>query len=222
MSGSVSGVTGTTGAGAAAMPSGLTPEGIMAYCEMQLGSFDQEIKGKMDHQTQMRGAQTVLTSLKAAMTFDRLEPGDTAKKEAILRDMKKAYDALPANDPGRSELNKLFQRFASTACNSDFPVHQNLSDITDHDLTGLASLPEATGPNGVPIPGHSNFVDGNEMRDMGAVVDSTLSNIAKGGEMAMIEIQSAVSRRQQAVQFATNMMSKYNEGIQSVVSNLGK
>jgi hypothetical protein len=200
-----------------APPGSLTPEGILAYCAMQLGSLDEEIKGKMVAQQAGRTAAGALTAVKSRLATGSLEGNaDPALKREVLRDLKKAYDALPPNDPQRREVEHIFQKFATTACTNDQKCGVSLATLDEGQLEQLATAAD------VDHDAASNYVDTEELKDLTTMIDGVLGGISKSAEIAMIEIQSAVSRRQQAVQFATNILSKYNDGLQSVVANLGK
>jgi hypothetical protein len=67
-----------------------------------------------------------------------------------------------------------------------------------------------------------NKVVESEMKELCSKVDGIMNDISKGAELEMINLQSQVSQRQMAVQMATSMLNKFNEGLMSVAGNIGK
>jgi hypothetical protein len=53
-------------------------------------------------------------------------------------------------------------------------------------------------------------------------IGSILSEVTGNAEINMIHLQSIMSQRQTAVQLTTGMLAKYDEGIKSVIANIGR
>jgi uncharacterized protein (DUF2235 family) len=201
-----------------AMPTGagLSADTIMLYCASQLKGLDDDIDSRMKTQQQHRDVQRDLNDLKARLTADHIDGNDTATRAAVLTDLKSAYDKLDPSDPARQQLENLFQSFSKTACGNDHPVGCTLATLDAGKLKSLAEAPDHAAPS------DSNAVSKDEMTQMCTSVDGIINDISKGAELEMINLQSIVSQRQMAVQIATSMLSKFNEGVQSVVANVGK
>jgi len=53
-------------------------------------------------------------------------------------------------------------------------------------------------------------------------IRSMLDEVSGNAEINMIHLQSIMSQRQTAVQLTTGMLAKYDEGIKSVIGNIGR
>ena len=53
-------------------------------------------------------------------------------------------------------------------------------------------------------------------------IGSLLAEVSGNAEINMIHLQSIMSQRQTAVQLTTGMLAKYDEGIKSVIGNIGR
>ncbi len=53
-------------------------------------------------------------------------------------------------------------------------------------------------------------------------VHSMIDDVSGSAEINMIQLQSIMSQRQTAVQLTTSMLAKFDEGVKSVVSNIGR
>jgi hypothetical protein len=130
--------------------------------------------------------------------------------------MKEAFDSLPPNDPRREKLNDTFHRFMDTVTfnnQSDRRVTEggnyHLSTLTDEQIGNIAS-------NGT----QGNETDDDEMKRFAADIDPMLSDISKGAELEMIDLQSKISQRQMAIQMTTQMVSKMSEMQMAIISQI--
>ena len=53
-------------------------------------------------------------------------------------------------------------------------------------------------------------------------VQSMIENVSGNAEINMIQLQTIMSQRQTAVQLTTSMLSKFDEGTKSILSNIGR
>lgn len=195
---------------------GLTPDAVMLYCAAQLNHLDDSIQQQMAQQQAARGAQDKLGKLKALLAGD-VPANATDEKKQIIQAMKEAYDSLPPNDPGREQLNGVFKDFIKTASfadsGADLAATGDKYNLATLDGTKLNELAQAS-------PVDAAFVADSEMKVFAGKVDPILNDVGKGAELEMINLQSMVSQRQMAVQIATQLISKLNETISTVTSNL--
>ena len=205
---------------------GLTPDAVMLYCAAQLNHLDADIQQHMAQQQVARDQQDKLGKLKALLAGD-IPDGDAGAvpKQQIMQAMKDAYDSLVKTDPaGADQLNQAFHEFITTATFNDHGEIRdaardasgqpyNLGNLTGDKITWLANQPT------VAALGKNTVIDA-EMKKLAARVDPVLSDVGKGADLEMINLQSMVSQRQMAVQIATQMISKMNETISAVTSNL--
>jgi len=90
------------------------------------------------------------------------------------------------------------------------------SAIAHHDPADTGKRPIDCPKDG---PNPYDFTD----KEKQGLVDSSknlINSAGEGKELDMINLQSIVSQREMVVQMATNMMSKMNEGTNTIVNNL--
>jgi hypothetical protein len=218
----MSGVGGVSNAGpitsgAPIQGGGLTPDAVMTYCASQLNHLDEGIKKHMAQQEIARDQQNKLGKLKAIMAGAQNADAVDMKVQ-IMSAMKEAYDSLPANDPGRDQLNKTFHEYITSACFADKGDARratgdtyNLFNLDAQKIGALANMDIHNGDNGISA---------DEMKRYAGMVDPVLSDVGKGAELEMINLQSLVSQRQMAVQISTQMLSKMNETYMSIVNGI--
>lgn len=209
----VSGLAGVGGGG-------LTPDSVMLYCAAQLNHLDADIQQHMAQQQVARDQQDKLGRLKALMSGSIPEgPAGVEQKKQIMQAMKDAYDSLAKTDPGGADqVNQLFHDFITTGSfNDSGPARMaagdgnNLFCLTDTAKDVLANAPSV---------GDMNSISVDEMKNLAAKVDPVLSDVGKGAELEMINLQSMVSQRQMAVQITTQMISKMNETNLSIIQGM--
>lgn len=209
----VSGLAGVAGGG-------LTPDSVMLYCAAQLNHLDGDIQNHMAQQQVARDQQDKLGRLKALMSGSIPEgPAGAAQRGQILDAMKAAYDSLAKTDPGGADqLNQLFHDFITTGSFSDSGDLRiaagdgnNLFCLTQSARDVLANRPSIE---------DKNSISADEMKNLAAKVDPILSDVGKGAELEMINLQSMVSQRQMAVQITTQMISKMNETNLSIIQGM--
>ena len=97
--------------------------------------------------------------------------------------------------------------------------------VTSGTMGNLASLLAHCGRGQDVVLGdeatkqEQNVVFGDLFNDS-AKLKSISDELDAGSELNMIEVQSLMSQRQTAIQMTTNLMSKYDQGVQTVVNNL--
>lgn len=195
---------------------GLTTDEVMLYCASQLTQLDNGIKQHMAQQQVARTQADKLGKLKGILSSGQIGAGDSSRKKEVVQAMKEAYDSLDPHDPRRDKLNDMFCRFMDTATYNDqsanrvaAPEHYNLLTLDDAQMNAIAS----NGNNG-------NEVIPDEMKGFASEIEPMLSDISKGAELDMIDLQAKISQRQMAVQMATQMISKINETMMSIVQKI--
>lgn len=209
----INGVSGVGNVGQPTMVTGgsLSAESLLLYCSVQLNAMDTQLKAEMARQNQARSSQQVLNQVKNAIGIKSIGTNDYDRKVQILTAMRDAYQRLPPDDPARQTLQAAFETFANTACLNDSGAAAGLK-LGDPNLNihRLASLADACGRNNV---------DTDEMKGIQGMIDEAITDISKGAELQMINLQSLVSQRQMAIQLTTSLMTKFNDGLQAIVSS---
>ncbi len=209
-----SGASGAAAIGAA----GLTPEGMMLYCQSQLGFIDDGIQQQMAQQQAMHTTVGHLTDLKVALGKSLMDNNDGAAKAAAVGAFKTAYDALAPDDTaGREKLNATFQDFVTDAyCIDDHAAggHYNLANLSAADVHNLDAAAAASADK--------NKVSGDDLKRYSTAVDGVSTELTNGAELQMIKLQGAVSQRQMVIQLTTQIISKMNDSFMAIASQIGK
>lgn len=216
----ISGIPSFGGPSVAAPISGgqLTPDGMMLYCASQLRFLDEGIQQHMAQQQQAHTVATRLNDLKAALGKSLMSDNDGAVKAQAVAAFQAAYASLPPGDTEmRDKLNATFQDFVADAyCIDDHAAagHYNLATLSQGDVDALNNAAAASGP--------LNKVSGDDLKRYSTDVDGLSTDLGKGAELDMINLQSLVSQRQMAIQLTTQIVSKLNEAASTVVNQIGK
>jgi hypothetical protein len=167
-------------------PSGLTGDSLLLYCQTQLGSYDESVKGFLNEQklniARKKGLSDIETTLKKYF-----EHADQAATDDINRSFNSAMNALPAGDPVRAAIQAKANEY-NTHSGNDQQIY-----YTKEQLTAFAGD-----------------------------IQSMLDNVNGNAEINMIQLQQVMSQRQTAVQLTTSLLAKFDEGMKSVVGNIGR
>jgi hypothetical protein len=108
------------------------------------------------------------------------------------------------------------------------PVQQEWHDFNETFWNAIVSL-----PSGDPVrtqlqakwdelyPRGGQFTK-EEWKAITGDIHSMVEEVSGNAEINMIHLQSIMSQRQTAVQLTTGMLAKYDEGIKSVIGNIGR
>ena len=208
-------------AGAQAAGSGdatqLTTEGLLLYCQTQLGSLDGEIKSMMDEQIRNIDRKNALSTVENAMK--KYQP---PKSEAEIREVERAFneaiESLPAGDPTRRDLeaarDKTMAAFEEEASKSlKIPVPG--SGATMFGI-GTVTIDRETVNRALGLPVMSKEQWGSYVSE----VTRLKENVGANAEINMIQLQSAIAKRQTAIQLTTNMMSKLDQAPAMIAQNV--
>ncbi len=181
----------------------LTAEGLLLYCQAQLNNLDREIHVLLSAQQGDVDQKDVLSKLQG--TLNGYAPPASEKDinecEAAYN---KAIDALPDGEI-RNDLIK--QR------------DKAIGELKELAAKARADLEEKEGR---PVNPSEVKVEVNSMTWEATTgeVGRLGERISGDAELRMIKLQSFVSKRQSAIQLTTNLMSKFNQGLDSVVKNM--
>ena len=194
-------------------PWSLTPESLLSYCAAQLRNMDGDIAARMRGQQSSRAAQNKLNEIREFLknydTGAGIGADDELAPPKVLQGLKDAYDLLPEGSPQREEIESLFNRFRNTCCMNGASESVSLKHYT---AAQIAADGKRQGAN--------NNADQKEIQSFLSSLTDISGSITKNTELDMINLQSLISQRGMAIQLTTNMMSKLNESLFSVVANL--
>ena len=217
---SVGNVSNFGGPSAAAPISGgqLTPDGMMLYCASQMRFLDEGIQAHMTKQNLAHTIANKLNDLKTELGKSSMGWNDANAKSRVVDAFEAAFAAIPPGDTAmRDKLNDAFHEFCTDAYGEDNHAignAYNLGYLGPDQRTDLNA--KATANNA------GNGVIGDDLKRYSAAIDALSTDLGKGAELDMINLQSLVSQRQMAVQLTTQIISKINDGYMAIAGQIGK
>lgn len=207
---SVNGINSTNGAtGAQVNASTLTPDALLAYCSASLNGIDDQIKSRMSDQ------QASVEQQKAA-------------GEAISH-LQTVTDGVKAGIPDEQAARTMAEGLITQYINTDDPALKKTLGEAYVKVTGKTmdfenGSPKVYAPGTLPLDkGNVKELSADQWNQMFvAPAKQEQDNMAKGSDIAMVEIQSLVSKRQLCIQLTTQMMQAANDGTKGVVGNIGR
>jgi hypothetical protein len=220
----VSGVGSTSGAGYVSGggidASGMSPDGILAYCEFQLNGLgnqtDQLIQQQETQLSQQQAIESVQTTLES---FGTNGPSSASQMQTCVAAFQQAIKNLPPNDPVAAQLSNQM----ATMVKQYGYVAPGLTDSQQQQL----NLDEANPLENVamefvdPAQDAATLTDiqangqlSTKPSDNGGMWQSTTddlgnlaSNIKANANIQMLSLQNLTSQMQQAVEQSTQLMS---------------
>lgn len=200
----------------------LTGEALLFYCQTQLNGIDNEITAFMERQKLSVDKKKILNEL-----VDVMGQNAPPKTKEAFKAIGEALDAaleqlkalkLPPNDPSVAGLTSLGVSLCKHYADGDYAGTSGAAAFTKWEQAGPGSanpknkFADMTGlfeGNADPEP-YQGFL--GEAKNL-------VADISANAELNMIEIQSAVSKRQTVVQLTTNMMAKIDGSLAGIVAN---
>ncbi len=206
-------VAGAQAAGPGDATAHLTAEGLLLYCQTQLGSLDGEIKSMMDEQIRNIDRKNALSMVENAMK--KYQP---PKTEAEIREVEKAFndaiESLPEGDPTRRDLeiarDNTMQALEPRQSDSG-KIAQELGITKQYNINGAQDLAQ--------LLSHKTMSKEQWGSHVGEVT-RLKENVGANAEINMIQLQSAIAKRQTAIQLTTNMMSKLEQAPAMIAQNV--
>ncbi len=196
----------------------LTPEAMMMYCASQMRFLDEGIAQQMAKQQTAHNIANLLNDVKTALGKTSMGADSTNEKGRVVDAFERAFEALPPGDTEmRDKLNDAFHDFVTDAYGSDIPGTGNQFNLGYIGKNERKQLDDLAGAGN-----DKNAVSGDNLKLYSTAVDAISTDLGKGAELDMINLQSLVSQRQMAVQLTTQIISKIDETKLSVVAQIGK
>jgi hypothetical protein len=171
----------------------MSPDALLAYCQMQLGGIDNEIKNQMKGQLskldERKAAETVLAKLES---FGTKGPDNYGMQDCV-NTFNTAINQLPVGNPTRTELSR------------------QLNDMT----TKYSYVAQEE-------PGLDKPPQNDEWKGTTDALSTLIGDIKSGADIQMLQLQDLVSQRQQAVQLISGMMSKEDQTLEGLAKAIGQ
>lgn len=176
----------------------LTPDLLIAFCRQKLEGLDKQVTQAMIGQQARNDTSKALANLQQALNLKSsgIDDKDAAASKAAKEDVVAAYNAAIAQVGG-----------VNTALGQKLAL-----ELEKFNKAG----------NGEGGEDKTGKISEKEMTSLSEGINTMQSALNRDGEMQMLELQSLVSQRQQALQLCTNLLSTMNQSAMSVVQNVGK
>lgn len=190
-------------------PDSLSADALMTYCQTQLSDIDSDVKSYFEQQKKMLGQKQALSELKNSLS--KFSPPKTEAQWKEVDDAySKAITALNEVDPRLAQ--ELKNEYSSNlGPKIDMALQHKTTQFKDPWTGHIFEIPLID-----PAKIASKEWWTGHVGDMSSKVDAVSGN----AELNMIQLQSLMSKRQTAVQLTTNMLSKYDQTIASIVNNV--
>jgi hypothetical protein len=210
MSGEVSAVNGTVPPNSTGAY--LSVDAIMAYISVRVGNLDSTLTNTMAAQEARSNTAKQYSQYQA--TLGKFTAGIAAGKDADLgvhaamaNDIRAQF--LATKDPAlRSQLQDIFKAVTGRALDENTPK--------------VVAADAPKDPNGIDRSGMA--ADGVSKEDFDTKfvqrAKDGASAASQGMDLEMVNIQSMISQRQQAMQLGTQMLATFNDTIAKVLGNI--
>jgi hypothetical protein len=190
----------------------LTPDALISYCQSRLQGIDTQVDTAFAQQQAANGTQTMLAALAAnsalAVPSQPLDlsfkagPPITYNTPADVAKVQGAYDAITTDlktlspgDPSYAALSNIANQLGSYDTNGNFEPNTNLG-------------------TSMPVDAWNSTVT--------TAVSDVSSTLNSDTQLSMINLQSLMDQRQQAIQICTNLVQSMGDSTSQVTANVGK
>jgi hypothetical protein len=191
------------------MPTYLTPEALLKYCQTRLHSLDSQIQEGVLQQQSANDDQQALSGVQSALS--KYADGCTDAKsvqelaDAVQQAITNIHDRNP-NSPAIPMLQKMLTAIGTGK--------------TTPDLSTQVAMQFEKGAGISVSP--PNALSGEQIKDLTTNLGQITSTENSSSEINMINLQSLMSQRQTAVELTTNMVQTLDDTLNKVVSNVGR
>ncbi|HEX8794713.1 MAG TPA: hypothetical protein VF765_27390 [Polyangiaceae bacterium] len=198
-----------TEAGTEPMPTYLTPDALLTYCESRLQGLDSQIQQGIQTQNDANDDQKDLTPVQAALSKYADGCHDPSSVKELLAAVQQAISSIESRDPGSPALSGLKQMLSSIQTGQTTP-----SPFTEDMIQRAKGM-------GITID-MPDVLSADQIKGLSTTLGQITSSESSSAELNMINLQSLMSQRQTAVELTTNMMQTLNDTLSKVVSNVGR
>ncbi len=197
---------------------GLSPDGLMAYCQSRLDSIGNQIQTSFDEQ--QKGAQEVISINAVLSQVQALAPtgttaGDSKTCTQLETSLGQLITNLKASDPGCAALPNLTQTYNDMVWSG-----------TGGYATGTPPGPQFIDadkypPNTqYPKQGDNQFGT-TELQGFAQSISDGVSALNSNAELQTIQLQSLISQRTTAISLTTNMVQSLGDAMNKIADNIG-
>jgi hypothetical protein len=188
----------------AGLPTYLTPESLVAYCDTRLTSLDSQMQAIFNQQQTNSATETALGNLATALNDLPQPSGSNTTVNVSLKQM--------------SQLWGTYQ----TAIDAAGPTTALGKELTK-DQSTLQNAWEATGGSVFYVKGGPNpscAIDESTITNCSQNVKTYASNLNSDSQVSMINLQSMMSQQQTAVELSTNLLQTLSQTTNNIAANM--
>lgn len=172
----------------------LTPDVLLEFCESKIRGIDEQVQKGFLKQNERNANVKSLSQLGDALGHYSNGINDGDNRDAARADVVAAYNKAIAEVGPETQLGR---------------------DLAAERDKFVANVNDRHGE-------HDAWVTAGEMRACSETVSRMQQDLNHQGELEMIQLQSLMSQRQQALQMCTNMVQSLNQSSQQIAANVGK
>lgn len=190
------------------LPTNLTPDALLLYCQARLDGLDSQIQQDMQSQQVTNADQQDLTPVQTALAKYADGCTDPASVEDLASKLQTAINVIESRDPGSRALSQLKDMLSTikTGQAKLSPVVQTMLQIDQQRGITVETPP---------------ILSAGQIKGLTDTLSQVTSSESSSAELNMINLQSLMSQRQTAVELTTNMMQTLDDTLSKVVANVG-
>jgi hypothetical protein len=194
----------------AELPTYLTPDALITYCDTRLSSLDAQMQTIFNQQEQSAATETALSNLASELN-DLPQPSSSSGSNPTIavtvgqfNNLEGAYNAAIAAAGPTTALGQELSADLGTLAKGYVDSNGNAVSVfaTPADANQTYSISESIVTN------------------LSQNVKTYASDLSSDSQMQMINLQSMMSQQQTAVELSTNLLQTLSQTDQNIVSNL--
>ena len=203
--GTVSATTTVDGPTAMGGVVGLSPEMLLEYCGSMLNGLNGQIDDLMNQQKAQINEQQVLGNLQTALGQITSPPASQSDMDSCVSAYQTAINALPPGDPVATQLQEQLSTFQGKYMGAGTVTSDGLKAALKADPLDPSKIASDAVTDSATYPSASQWAA------ITGQVGTVANNIQSGAKIQFLQLQDLCSQQQDAVEQATNMMSKEDQ-----------
>jgi hypothetical protein len=189
----------------------MSPDALLSYCQMQLGTIDGEITNQLNSQKLQLRQRTAVEEVQSALEACGSQgPATGAQMKPCVDAFDKAIRELGPNDPVARQL----------AAKREKMMH-------DYGYADLGATAATTDGDGNPVAADDGLrltkpPANDAWKGTTEEVSNLTNDVRSGAEIGMLKLQDLVSKRQQAVELVTGIMAKTDQTLEDGAKAIGR
>jgi hypothetical protein len=196
--------------------SAMSPDALLSYCQMQLGTIDGEIGNQMNSQQLQLRQRTAVEEVQSALEACGSQgPANGDQMKPCVDAFDKAITELGPNDPVARQLAAKRQKMIDDYGYSVQPPTPATTETNPETGT------QSTNPGDDGL--HLTKPPANEAwKGTTDGVGNLMQDVRSSAEIGMLKLQDLVSKRQQAVELITGIMAKTDQTLEDGAKAIGR